>query len=124
MKVVYVTCKACTYKSNPSTEKTCLYCRTKLPFYDPTVAPLFTKGYMPITFYGKIRKLFREVYKTEGIQISRNRGSRGTCADIELLNGHYLSASFFRHVELCNGYVYWMNYHGEHVKLTVRQRSR
>ena len=123
MKVLYIRCKACTYKLNPSTEKLCLYCREKLPAYDPKVSPLFTKGYMPVTFYGKIRKLFREVYKEKGINITYSKGSRGTQADIELLVDHYLSASFFRHIELCNGYVYWMNNYGGHAKITVRQRN-
>ena len=123
MKVVYIKCKACTYKLNPSTEKICLYCRAKMPVYDPVISPLFKKGYMPITFYGKIRKMFREVYVTPELNITRSKGSRGTCADIEIPDGRYLSATFFRNITLCNGYVYWVSHHGESVKLTVRQRN-
>ncbi len=124
MKIVYVRCKACTYKSNPSTEKVCLYCRAKLPLYDPQVSPLFTRGYKPITFYGKIRKMFREVYKEKGINITYTKGGRGTCADIELIAGNYLSSEFFRNIELCGGYVYWLNNYDNSVKMTVRKRRR
>ncbi len=124
MKVIYVKCKACNYKSNPSTEKVCLYCRTKLPFYDPNVSPLFTKGYMPTTFYGRIRKMFREVYKEPYINITYTKSGRGICADIELLSGHYLGSEFFRKIELCGGYVYWLNNYGGRVKMTVRKKIR
>ncbi len=124
MKVIYIRCKACNYRSNPSTEKVCLYCREKLPNYDPMVAQLFTKGYMPITFYGKIRKMFREVYKEKGVNITYTKGAHGNCADIELIGGHYLGSEFFRKIELCGGYVYWLNNYGGRVKMTVRKRRR
>ncbi len=122
MLIAYSTCKSCNYNFNPSTEKLCLYCRKKMPKFDVKSSQLFTKGYMPLTFYGKIRKMFRELYPEPNINITYSVGSRGRSANIELMSGHFLSDQFFSRVEMCDGRVTWLHNSNDRVEIKVRQK--
>lgn len=123
MKVIYKTCLKCKYRLNPATEKLCLYCREKMPAYNNASDKLFTKGYKPKTFYGRIYKMFTKVYASPHWKINYIYGSFRKSAEIEIERGHYINSVFFDNLELCGGHVISLSNYSDVVRLTIRENK-